>query len=99
MLLVHRLLADPELRGDVLPRPALLPGVVHLERLELLEQPPEGRHRAQPPARIAARRRRRQLRRLAQGRQSTLTLRARQPPLTGGPRKMDGSEAARGGED
>jgi hypothetical protein len=36
VLLVYSLLADPQLRGDLLPGPSEVPGVLHLERLELV---------------------------------------------------------------
>src|SRR6266542_4397940 len=48
VLLVNGLLADPQLGGDLLPRPPESTGIVHLKRLELLEQPAERRHCAQP---------------------------------------------------
>jgi hypothetical protein len=36
VLLVDSLLADSQLRGDLLPGPSEVPGVLHLERLELV---------------------------------------------------------------
>src|ERR1035438_6802001 len=43
VLLMHGLLADPELFSDRLPGPALGPGVVDLQGLEHLDQRPQGR--------------------------------------------------------
>src|SRR5689334_19135640 len=39
VLLVHGLPGDPEFRGDLLPRPALVARTAHLHRLQLLQQP------------------------------------------------------------
>jgi len=42
VLLVHRLPGDAETLGDLLPRPALIAGVLHLEGLEALDEDPQG---------------------------------------------------------
>jgi hypothetical protein len=54
VLLVHGLPRDAEDLGDLLPGPPLLPRVVHLECLELLQQPAEGGHGPEPGARVRA---------------------------------------------
>jgi hypothetical protein len=64
MLLVYRLLAHVERVRDVLPGPALPPGVVDLEPLERFEQPAQGDHGAQAGPGIGAARRGGQIRRL-----------------------------------
>src|SRR5204863_3271416 len=80
VLAVDGLLAHVELAGDVLPRPSAGPGVLHLDRLEVLEQAPEGGHGPKPHPRIAAARLGGELGRLAHARQHTLT---REPLSTG----------------
>jgi hypothetical protein len=41
VLLVDGLPADAECPGNLLPRPALCPGIAHVERLQLLQQSPQ----------------------------------------------------------
>jgi hypothetical protein len=48
VLVVHGLLGDPEAGCDLLPGPALGPGVLHLEGLQDLDQAAQGRDRSQP---------------------------------------------------
>jgi hypothetical protein len=50
VLLVDRLPGHAEDLGDLLPGPAVFPGVVDLERLELLQQPAEGGDGPEPGA-------------------------------------------------
>ena len=55
VLLVHRLPGDAEPLGDLLPRPALIAGVLHLEGLQALDEDPQGSdglqtHRGVPAA-------------------------------------------------
>ena len=73
VLLVHRLAADAERVGDLLPAPAALARVLDLQLLERLEQRPQRRDRGQPDGRVAARRGVRQLRCLVHACQPTLT--------------------------
>jgi hypothetical protein len=42
VLLVHRLPGDAEALGNLLVRPALVAGVLHLEGLEALNEDPQG---------------------------------------------------------
>ena len=42
VLLVHRLPGDPELLGDLLPRPALVARVLDLERLQAFDERAQG---------------------------------------------------------
>src|SRR5579862_2437475 len=60
VLLVHGLPGHAEDLGDLLPGPAVVPGVVHLERLKLLQEPAQGGDGAKPGARVRAVGRRRQ---------------------------------------
>jgi hypothetical protein len=50
---VHRLAGDAECVSDLLPGPALLPGVGDRGRLDLLSEPVQGADRAEPHRRIA----------------------------------------------
>ena len=54
MFLVHRLLADPQGHGDVLPRPPQAARPVHMQPLQLLGQRPQARDRPQALGRIRA---------------------------------------------
>lgn len=54
MLAVHGLFADSQLRSDLLPRPPKLPSAIHMQGLELLEEPPQGSDRSQPLLRVGA---------------------------------------------
>lgn len=51
---MHGLTADVQDRCDLLPRPALLPGVVDLQRLKLLDQSAQGGNGFQSNLRIPA---------------------------------------------
>jgi hypothetical protein len=42
VLLVHRLPRDAEALGDLLVRPPLVAGVLHLEGLQALDEDPQG---------------------------------------------------------
>jgi len=52
VLLVDRLPGHAEDLRDLLPGPAVFPGVVDLERLELLQQSAEGGDGPEPGARV-----------------------------------------------
>src|SRR5918992_2471140 len=54
VLLVDGLLGDAQPAGDVLPGPALGPGVVDLQGLQGLDQAAQGGHRPQPQLGVAA---------------------------------------------
>ena len=54
MLLVHRLLRDPELRSDLRPRPTELPCPVDVEGLELLGEVVKRHHCPQAKCRVLA---------------------------------------------
>src|SRR5271165_974047 len=54
VLLVRGLPGHAEDLGDLLPGPAVGPCVVHLKRLELLQQPAEGSDGPEPGARVRA---------------------------------------------
>ena len=54
VLLVDGLLGDAEAAGDVLPGPALGPGVVDLEGLQGFDQAAQGGHRPQAELGVAA---------------------------------------------
>jgi hypothetical protein len=64
VLLVHRLPAHPQRPTDLLPGPAVPPRAVHLKNLQVLDQLPQRRHRAQAHARVPARSRGRRIDRL-----------------------------------
>src|SRR6266536_3804733 len=59
VFLVDRLLADLERLGDLLPGPALPPGVVHLQRFEGLRQPAQREGGPEADSRVGAARCRR----------------------------------------
>jgi hypothetical protein len=52
VFLVYGLLAHSELGGDLCPRPAQVPGSVHLQRLELFGKSPQRRDGPQPDRRV-----------------------------------------------
>src|SRR6266498_4265460 len=54
VLLVDGLPGNTERRRDLLPRPVVHPGLLDLERLELLEELAQRGHRPQPDARVGA---------------------------------------------
>jgi len=54
VLLMHCLPGDAEDLGDLLPGPSLLPGVVHLQCLQLLQQPAKRGHGPEPGPRVRA---------------------------------------------
>ena len=64
VFLVDGLTGHVELVGDGLPGPPELAGPCHLESFELLQEPPQGRHRLQSDLRIPASRLSGQLRRI-----------------------------------
>ncbi len=54
MFTVHGLPRDPEGGGDRRPRPVLLAGMLHLQVLELLDEPSQRGHRSQARRGVAA---------------------------------------------
>ena len=73
----------PEQLGDLLPRPALVAGVVHLERLQPLDERPQRPDRLQPDARVPAAGGGCHLRRVGHGCQPRLLHRRLSTPFDG----------------
>ena len=87
ILLMHRLLGDPESLGYSWPGPAIRPGIFHLQRFQDVQQTPQRRHGGQTRLGVLVSSRRSQLSHLAgsnfpHGGQRSLTIRYSQPTLT-----------------